>query len=203
MKEDILSIKRPVIFAESTAHCVVHMQQSYASSTFNISDEVRITVQHQDACVLPSKSSLHISGILSLANGDPVTRTSLVNNAICHLFEEARYEINDIEIDRIKNVGLTTLMKNYATLNPGQERIMENVGWLKFDDETQLTNADGYFDIVIPLGILLGLADDYHKIIINAKHKLILVRSKTDANAILQTAPNEDYNISIYKVEWL
>lgn len=32
----------------------------------------------------------------------PVNDTRLIINAICHLFEEARYELNAIEIDKSK-----------------------------------------------------------------------------------------------------
>ena len=91
------------------------------------------------------------------------------------MFEQARYEINVIEIDRNKNVGLTSLMK-YIEMNY---------------NEQSLTNATGFFDVSVPLCMIFGLAEDYHKIIVNAKHELILTTSKSDANAILQAAPIE------------
>ena len=133
-----------------------------------------------------------------------MTNTVLVCNAICHLFGEARYEINAIEIDRNKNVGLTSLMKNYVSLNPGQSRYIENTGWLEMNNNEQsLTNATGYFDVSLPFRMMYGFAEDYHKIIVNAKHEIILTRSKSDANAILQAAPIEQYKIEINKIEWL
>ena len=46
-------------------------------------------------------------------------------------------------------------------------------------------------------------AEDYQKIVVNAKHELILTRSKNDANAILQVTLNENYKLEIYKIEWL
>ena len=204
MEEDILNVAAPVIYNESIAHYEVHAHQPYASSTFNNSDEIRIAVQNQDHCLLPNKSSLHISGKLVKNDGTPLSNTVLVCNAICFLFEEARYEINAIEIDRNKNVGLTSLMKNYVSLNPGQLSYLENTGWLEVNNnQKSLTNAVGYFDISVPLSMIFGFAEDYHKIIINAKHELILTRSRIDANAILQTAPNEQYKFEINKIEWL
>ena len=50
--------------------------------------------------------------------------------------------------------------------------------------------------------MIFGLAEDYHKTIVNAKHELILTRSKSDSNAILQAAPIEQYKIEINKIEW-
>ncbi|XP_015591674.1 uncharacterized protein LOC107266067 [Cephus cinctus] len=124
------------------------------------------------------------------------------HNAICHLFEEIRYEINAIGIDRNKNVGLTSLMKGYAALSPGQRSLIENVGWLDVREREKLTNPDGYFDVSIPLSLILGFPEDYRKIVINAKHELILRRAKSDVNAIMQTAP-EGCKVVIHKLEWL
>ncbi|XP_012270282.2 uncharacterized protein LOC105694324 [Orussus abietinus] len=201
MEEETLNIRMPVIFDESIAHCDTHAHQPHASSTFNNSDEIRISVQHQDLCLLPSRSSLHVYGKLVKKDGSTVTAsTALVNNAICHLFEEIRYEMNAIEIDRNKNVGLTSLMKGYLSLTPGQRALMENAGW--FTEQTKLTDAAGYVDVSIPLSMILGFTEDYRKIVVNAKHELILTRANNDANAIVQTASKE-YKVVIQKLEWL
>lgn len=201
MEEEILNIQTPIVFDESIIHCEIHAHQPYASSTFNNSDEIRIAVQHQDLSLLPSKSSIHICGRLVKADGAVVTTTSLANNAICHLFEEARYELNGIEIDRNKNVGITSLMKGYVSLNPGKSSLLENAGWLDVEENKSLTSA-GYFDVCIPLSSIFGFAEDYHKIVVNAKHELILSRAKSDDNAVIQSAA-EAFKILIHKVEWL
>ena len=62
--EDILTVKSSVEFDESIAHYEVHAHQPYTSSAFNNSDEIRIAIQYQDLCLLPSRSSLHIHGRL-------------------------------------------------------------------------------------------------------------------------------------------
>ncbi|XP_043276002.1 uncharacterized protein [Venturia canescens] len=201
--EEILVIQKPVIFDEVIAHYEIHAHQPFASATFNNNDEIRISVQHQDLCLLPSKSSLHVHGKLTKTDGTAVQHTRLANNAICHLFEEMRYELNAIEIDRSKNVGLTTLMKNYVSQNP--RKAMENAGWRE-DDAPSLTDDNGNFDLSIPLSLLLGFAEDYHRIVINAKQELILTRSNSDMNAVLQTpgeAVAEQFKISLLKIEWM
>ena len=82
-----------------------------------------------------------------------------MNNAIPHLFEEIRYEIKTIEMDRNKNVGLTCLMKGYASLSPSQSSIIENAGWLDVAETKQLTNNEVYFNVCIPLVMILGFAE--------------------------------------------
>lgn len=202
MEEEIVNIQSPIIFDESITHCEIHAHKPYASSTFNNNDEIRIAVQHQDLYLLPSKSSIHICGKLTKDTGAALTATSLVNNAICFLFDEIRYELNAVEIDRNKNVGLTSLIKGYSSLSPAKSSMLENTGWLDVEETQQIIDAAGNFDVCIPLSMLLGFAEDYRKIIVNAKHELILSRSKTDDNAILQTA-NEEYKLELQKVEWL
>ncbi|XP_043479946.1 uncharacterized protein LOC122509772 [Leptopilina heterotoma] len=203
MDEELLNIEQPIIFDESIAHYEVHTQQPYTSSTYNNSDEIRIAVQNQDHCLLPSKSSIHISGKLLKTDGTPVTHTSLVSNGVCHLFEEAKYELNGVEIDKNKNVALTSLMKNYVSFDATQSKFLENVGWLDFTNDATLTNAQGYFDVCIPLNMIFGFAEDYKKLFVNAKHELIFTRSRIDSNVVRQTAPIEEYKIVIEKVEWL
>ena len=52
--------------------------------------------------------------------------------------------------------------------------------------------------------MILGFAEDYWKIIVNAKHELILIRSRTDFNAIMQNVKEnpEEFKILLNKVEW-
>ncbi|XP_014296645.1 uncharacterized protein LOC106693450 [Microplitis demolitor] len=119
--------------------------------------------------------------------------------AICHMFEEIRYELNAVEIDRCKNVGLTSIMKNYISLSPGQLNLMENAGWL-ISNDSKLTNDNGYFNISIPLSYILGFAEDYNRIIMNAKHELILIRSNSDVNTYIHTPAAAGNNAEIVKV---
>ena len=56
MEEEILNISRPSVYNESVAHFKVHAHLPYASSTFNNSGVIRITVKNQDHRLLTSKS---------------------------------------------------------------------------------------------------------------------------------------------------
>jgi len=60
--------------------------------------------------------------------------TALVNNAICFLSEELRHELNGVKIDRCRDVGLTSLMKGYASCRPGHKHRLQNAGWSGIDN---------------------------------------------------------------------
>ena len=161
--EEILNLQSPVTFDESVAHYELYAHQPYTTKSFGNSDEIRIAIEHQDLCLLPSRSSLHVCSKLVKPDGTALQRSLLVSNAICHMFEEIKYEIDAIEIDKCKDVRLTTLIKGWVSLNPSQKLIIENAGWLNVEETQKLTNDDGYFDLSIPLCMILGFTEDYRK----------------------------------------
>ncbi|XP_068993228.1 uncharacterized protein [Neodiprion pinetum] len=157
--EETIRIQKPITFDDSIVHSEIHVHQPFALSTFKNNDEIHLVVQHQDLCLLPSKISLHIHGkITKDGRLTAVTVTKLINTVVCHLFEEVRYELNGVEIDRNKNVGITSAMKGYISLSPGQQYSLENTGWLSKDNE--LTDAAGNFDVVLLLNYVLCFAED-------------------------------------------
>jgi len=101
MDEDTLAITSAALVDESLSHVEVQGHLPFASATLN-NDEIRNTVNQQDLCVLPSQRGLHIVGRLTKADGTAAASTQLVNSAVYFLFEELRYELNDVEIDRCR-----------------------------------------------------------------------------------------------------
>ncbi|XP_057327117.1 uncharacterized protein LOC130674212 [Microplitis mediator] len=205
---EILDIQKPIVYDESIAHYELHAHQPYASSTLNNNDEIRICVQNQGLCLLLNKSTLHITGKFTKSDGTAVNGTmELVNMAVCHMIEELSLLLNGVVIDQCKNVAITCLMKSYTSLSPGQRNLMENAGWL-MGDANKLTNDDGYFDVSIPLSVMLGFAEDYNRIVMNATYELVIRRSNTDLNAYIHkpatvTDVAANVKITLNKVEWL
>lgn len=180
----------------------IHTYNPYNNS-FNESDEVRIPIHQQDIYVLPSASSVYIEGHFMVTAKDSVTGTqkkkkiTLTNNAISFLFQDVRYEMNGVEIDRIRNVGLTTTMKSLVSMNGGESKAAEMWGW----NIGGFDNHDGKFCVLLPLNKLLGFAEDYRKIVINCKHELILNRSSTNLNGIV-IEKDDLVHVNIQKVQW-
>jgi len=70
---------------ESVSHVEIHAHQPQAAS-LNSNDKTCIAVQAHDLNVPPSKSSLHIIGRLTKANGIAVATAPLINNGIGFFF---------------------------------------------------------------------------------------------------------------------
>lgn len=153
----ISNFRSPTVFDESVAPYEVHLHLPYATSTYNNNDEIHIAIQHKDEYLLPCRNSLHIQGKLTQHDGTALAAgTSLINHAICFLFSEIRYELNAIEIDNNKNVGMTTSMKNYPSLNPSQLKFLKIAGW----NSQNLIDDKGNFEVSIPLSMILGFTED-------------------------------------------
>jgi hypothetical protein len=194
---NILNIKESPVYDDNIVKVEYHSYSPFLSS-FKNNDVINIAIQHQNLNILPSESYLYIEGAL-LKNDNTISAdTKITNNGIVFLFEEIRYEINGIEIDKNRKLGHTSTLKNYVSLNENEAKMLENAGWTYKKHHTS-----GFFNYCIPLNKLLGFAEDYKKIIPNAKHELILTRSRTDENSYIQPSTSKDLvNFRISKIQW-
>ncbi|KYN41964.1 hypothetical protein ALC56_03615, partial [Trachymyrmex septentrionalis] len=111
------------IFDDRIVKIEIHTYNSFANTTFRYSDEIRIPIQQQNLYTLPYESFLYVEDFLYVEEKltkDKVVQganMSLGNNCDAFIFEEIRYELNDVEIDRNRNVGITSTLKNYVTVS--------------------------------------------------------------------------------------
>lgn len=198
---NILNISQPTSYDSSIESFEYHSYKPYVTS-FNNNDEIRIPINQQDLYVLPSRSTLYIEGKADVYNSttkEKVTSVHFVNNPALFLFQDIRYELNGIEIDKIKNAGITTTMKSYLSLNENESKSAKVWGW----SPAGITNVtNGVFSVSIPLNKILGFAEDYEKVLINCKHELVLLRSNTNVNAIKLSKEQIVENITINKIVW-
>ena len=175
-------------------------------NSFRNNDVIRISIQNGEQYSVPNRSQIRIQGKVTQEDGDALNEgTSLVTNAICHLFSHAQYDLNSVTIDICKNVGMTSVMKGYPSFCPQQLIPLQITGW----NSENILDENGNFDILIPLSMIFGFAEDFQKIVCNAKHELILTRAQTDLNGIIQTAraaaaaDDNTFVFTINKIEWL
>ncbi|KAL0852492.1 hypothetical protein ABMA27_017047 [Loxostege sticticalis] len=198
---NILNISQQTSYDNSIESFEYHSYKPYVNS-FNKNDEIRIPINQQDLYVLPSLSSLYIEGKVNVFNTttkEKVSNVHFVNNSALFLFQDIRYELNGVEIDKIKNAGVTTTIKSYLSLNENESKCARVWGW----STAGTTNTSGgAFSISIPLNKILGFAEDYEKNIINCKHELVLLRSNTNLNAIKLNTGEVVDDIVINKIVW-
>ncbi|XP_070165274.1 uncharacterized protein [Polyergus mexicanus] len=200
---DILSIGGEPIFDDRIVKIETHTYNPYANTTFANSDEIRIPIQQQDLYTLPCDSFLYVEGRIKSkkapsAQEEIASVTRLVNNCAAFMFEEIRDELDGVEIDRNRNVGITSTIKNYASLTVERSKILKNAEW----DLLATTHSSiGDFNFCVPLNVLLGFCEDYKRVVINARHELILIRARNDNNCVISRETQEP-KIVLLKIQW-
>lgn len=203
---DILSIGEPIKQDTSILKKEYHTYTPYTQS-FGNNDEIRIAIQSHDLYVLPSESYIILEATITFSAaavaalaapvvaGQERPHATFSPNFSKYLFSDIRYELNGVEIDRCKNPGITSSIKRAcASRFDNFDRFI-----------TMFENLDVIrrtYRFIIPLNTIFGLADDYNKIILNAKHELILTRSRNDSNAFTGNVNENFINLNISKVHW-
>ncbi|KAL6268189.1 hypothetical protein P5V15_001295 [Pogonomyrmex californicus] len=190
---DILNIEDELIFDDRIVKIETHAYNPFANTTF--SDEIKIPIQQQDLYTLPYESFLYIEGKLTKNRVVEGSDVVLGNNFVAFLFDEIRYELDGVEIDRNRNVGVTSTLKHFVTTSSDRSVILRNASW------NAHTSADGYFNFCVPLYALLGFCEDYRRVIINARHELILIRSRNDNNCLTGNSALDPV-VDLFKIQW-
>lgn len=191
----MLNVLEKVSFDNTISRFETHTHQPYLANALNPSDEIRIPIQQQDIHINIHESYLYIMGKLTpgQAGNPPVNAaTELVTNAFAHFFEEIRYELNGHVIDKCRNVGTASTIKGYVTFNEFEAKKFWNY-------KGDLMTDDGYFSFCIPLKTILGFPEHYNKVLINAKHELVLLRAKNNNNVFKSS---REPKIEINRIQW-
>ncbi|KAF2899874.1 hypothetical protein ILUMI_06322 [Ignelater luminosus] len=196
---NVLNVGEKVFVDNSISNAEFHTHQPYTTQ-FGNNDEIRIPIP-ANVSSLPSRSYLYVEGKLLKDDGNPSTTAKFINNGIAYLFSEIRYEVNGVVVDSVTRVGLTSTMKGYLSYNAGESLKLQNAGWFPDSDST-LLDASGNFSACLPLSMLLGVFEDYGKIMLNIKQELVLIRSNTDVNAIISTSAEEKIQVVLQKIYW-
>lgn len=195
----LLAIGDRAEYADLITGMEYHTHLPYASATFKNNDEIRIPLLQQDIITAPYESYIIIHGKVSGKKADGVTdlEVKLINNAMAYLFEEIRYEISGKEIDRTRNVGITTTLKHLISVREDEKNTLKNACWLGPGNSVK----NNEFTYSVPLKLLFGFAEDYRKVLVNVKQELVLLRSATDDNAVITTEAGT-ISLEISKLYW-
>jgi hypothetical protein len=122
-----------------------------------------------------------------------------------------RYELNGIEIQKLKYPGISSALKGYCSYTPNDIHMLENMAWdvdMDIDDNKNFME-NNKFAGCIPLKHLFGFCEDYKKILMNCNQQLILNRSSTDLDVLRVVGSddaskenNKKVTITLNKILW-
>jgi hypothetical protein len=184
----------------------------YSTTSLSNNDEIRINIQNMDSYTLPCESFIYIEGKINKPT-DAVGEVRFSNNGLAFLFSEMRYEINGIEIQKLKSPGISSCLKGYCSYTPNDLHTLENAAWdvsLDNDDNNAKFMTNNLFTGCIPLKHFFGFCEDYKKILLNCNQQLILNRSSIDldvihfvgADAANNVEKNKKITVELTKVHW-
>lgn len=201
---EIFNVDYPALNDSSIISYEYHTVSPYSSTSLNENDEIRIPIHQADLITLPCESFLIIEGTVTRSDSTEIKtentkKEALTSNCAAFLFSEMRYEVNGIELDAVRNPGITSLIKGMVSLTPQQITRLTNAGWAP---DHFVTKTDGKnFSFSIPLKILMGFFEDFRKVLLNVKQELILIRSKTNINSYIAEG-EQDLKVTLSKVLW-
>lgn len=177
------------------------------TNSFAESEEIRIVINNQDQCLLPCESYLYMQVAVKTSNPlstNEADKIKFTRNFPSFLFNNARYELNGVEIDRIKNVGITSTLKLYAASSSSNTVGYHNLS-KSFNLKVAEHDVEVLYDLMIPLKIWFGFCEDYNKVILNSRHELILQRARDDQKCLYggkTEANSAKVSITLSKIEW-
>lgn len=203
---NILAVKKKVKFDESIVRNQEQVIRPSTGQNYDRLSDIRFEINKQDLLTLPSKSSLYIEGtFLVKADGSVPRNSRISNNGFLFLFDEIKYNLNKIEIDRCRYPGWTTTLKNFVSVSPNESKRLKVQGWDPINGANScIDRVKGYFGICIQLNKIFGFAEDYKNVIINSRQELILIRSQTDNNCyeLIDPTQDEECEITITNMTW-
>jgi len=86
--------------------------------------------------------------------------------------------------------------KNYVSLTYDKALIMRNAGW-----DITSTIPERYYNFCVPLNTLFGFCEDYKRIVVNARHELILIRARSAQQQLSCRNLTTEPEIDLFKVQ--
>jgi hypothetical protein len=166
-----LNVKQDVFVDESVLSWELLSFDPFNPSKLGPNDEIRISLQPTGKYPLPCKSELYLELKVTKEDGAALGTTRLINNAPAFLFKELRYVLNGVTIDSVRDVGITSTLKGYASFNENESIKLQNAGWYPKSSDTDkiMTDSNGNVSLCIPLKMYSGFFEDYNKIILNSQ----------------------------------
>lgn len=99
-----------------------------------------------DTYTLPTESYIYIKGKINKTVDITTSKFNFTNNEQVFLFSVAKYELNGMEIQKIKNPGITSHFKGYCSYSPRDMHVLGNMEWdLNFDNNENIYGEHSFF----------------------------------------------------------
>lgn len=184
----MLDVDKAPNFDTSISRLAFHPHEAFGTSKFDNSDEVRFPFSQPDVYVLPHRSYLYVEGTLSKTD-----RYTLATNGIAHGFEQIQLLLNGEVLDNTYMPGVAGLLKGYASCPRSSINAWHHAGWVLPSSEVSknpcVDHESGTFSACVPLNTMLGVCEDFNRVLVNVRLELVVIRSSANSNMIVPRLP--------------
>ena len=225
MSEAILHIQEKPEIDDSIKEYEYVEYQPISGSQLNTSGQITITIENTDDFFYPRHSWLLLEGNLVKNVNDAVYQDndaiSLTNNALMYLFTNIRYSLSGIEIESVNHPGFASTMLSFVKYSNDFAKgaglaqcwypdtstaatLADNTGFAARQSYIiRKPNPKGSFSFAIPLEHILGVCEDYDKVVYGVRHTLTLVRATDDNDAIFRADAVDAGKVKLTKISWM
>jgi len=102
-----------------------------------------------------------------------------------------KFDMNStVWIDRNRNMGISSTLKNYVSMTYDKALIVLNAGWNSRSD-----TKEEHFNFCVPLSMLLGFCEYYKRL------ELSLIQARNNYNCLVGN-PVTESEVELFKVQW-
>lgn len=189
-------------------------EDSHGAGSLKDAEQFSYTTNNEDVWLLPSQSYLLLKFYVKtaadgnyrwVAAGDNAAQVvNLADNGF-NLFKEARYYIDDQEVERLDHVGISslinTMIKNDAqALNSVRDSMMW-FGKEEDDRKSFLINRSGRVNLLLPLEKIFPFFEQNQHVFRGVKHRITLTLNSADS--ILKRTAGVAGKIYIDQMTWI
>lgn len=167
------------------------------SPSFGSNDEIRLISANRGLIYLPQKSYIYLKLKYTKKSNAKELNLAFKPNFFLHLFSHIRLEINGQILDEVRNPGMIGTIRHFLMNRKSTAESLALSEYGAFHD----TERAQSFDIIIPLRVLLGVAESYNHPIIFSTIQLTLVRASNDSNAVT-IPPNQGVTFELDHCSW-
>lgn len=138
--------------------------QLYSSAAWSNNDEIRINIQNLKSYTLPSESYIYIEEKINSNKPNNVVqgvgKYTFTNNGLVFLFSKRKYELNEIEIQKLKNPGISSSLKGMCSHNSNDLHTLQSSGWTySFKNDNSFVENERFSSCIV-LKHLFGFFED-------------------------------------------
>lgn len=206
------------------------LEDSHGAGSLEDADTFSYTTNNQDIWLLPSESYLKLTCKVLKTDGNDyqwldrvavdadaaagvaaVTAKAAEDVNICdnafNLFDEARYYIDDQEVERLDHLGIASLVNNLITYTDSDKSNSVKHSQLWFKDlnekrKTYVKENGGTLQFLLPASKIFPFFDQINHVFRGVKHRITMTLNKPEV-LLFKSAAAPKGKIIISKMEWM